>query len=86
MATGTDNIGLVMGGSVYLTEPPGGIDPVLYAYLNQLRTQLQEHVRQNFANMQLVSSAINKGTNAGVFVVSSGSKLTFVNGIVTSAS
>ena len=84
MTTASSNIGLVIGGSIYLSEPPSHIDPVLSAYLNQLRIQLQEHVRQNFANMQLVSKAINSGTNAGVFTVSSGSKLTFVNGIVSS--
>ena len=84
MPVTTSNVKLVMGASLFLTNPPEAIDPALVEYLNHMRTQIQQHVAQNFANMQLVAGAINSGTNAGLFTISAGSKITLVNGIVTS--
>ena len=76
-------ISLPIGGSLMLTPPPGHLDPALVEYLNQMNRQLQDHARQQFANVQLVATAINSGTMA-TFVISAGSVITFVNGIASS--
>ena len=77
-------INLPWSGNNYIPKPSLDIareNPMLYAYLMDLKRALEDIGRGAFANTFTVSTAINSGTS-GTFVISSGGSIVVTSGIV----
>lgn len=80
------SVQLPQSGQLYLPEPPAKVktdSPDLYEYMQKTRKELTRNANGIFDNTNALANAINSGTS-GTFVVTSGSSIVVVNGIITS--